>query len=81
MIIGVDNDDEDVEIQGSSFTGLTRSDTLRMKRYDEIQAFTHIFRCDLKESSAKPVYVKHPVPPEIRTYLPNTVAVFPEVLG
>ena len=80
-ITGVDAEDNVVEIQGTPFTGLTRSDTQRMKRYDDIQAFTHIFRCDITDSSAIKQYIKHPTPPDIKTYLPGTLAVFPENLG
>jgi len=85
IIEGVDHEGEEVEIQGIPFTGLIRTDTQRMKRYDEIQAFTHVFRCDITESSARPVYVK-PTPQlaendlELRVYTPNTVIVFPEEL-
>lgn len=70
VITGVDDEGDAVEIQGTPFTGLTRSDTQRMKRYDEIQAYTHLFRCDITESSAKRVYVNHPTPPDIK---PNIV--------
>lgn len=66
VITGVDAEGNVVEIQGAPFTGLTRSDTQRMKRYDEIQSFTHIFRCDMTDSSAKPVFVKQPTPPDIK---------------
>jgi hypothetical protein len=85
-IPGLDENNEEVIVQGSSFTALTRTTTQRMKRYDQIQAFTHVFTCQLKDNSAQPVYVKPaapiaPVPPEIRAYTPNSVAVFPEELG
>lgn len=80
VINGIDAEGEEVEIHGTPFTGLTRTATQRMKRYDGIQAFTHLFACTLTDSAARPVYVKNPVPPEIRVYTPNTVAVFPEKL-
>jgi len=80
LITGTDGEGEGVELQGIPFSGLSRSDTQRMKRYDEIQAYTIIFRCNITDSSAKPVYVKHPVLPELRIYTPHTVAVFPEEL-
>lgn len=80
-ITGINNEEEVVEIEGTPFTGLTRTDTQRMKRYDEIQAYTHLFSFELTDSSAEKAYVKNPAPPEIRAYTPNSVAVFPEELG
>lgn len=77
IIAGIDDKGDELEIKGAQFTGLTRSDTQRMKRYDEIQAFTHIFNCDMTESSAKKLYVLNPVPPELRLSTNNSIIVFP----
>lgn len=79
IINGIE-EDENIEVQGSAFTGLLRTDTLRMKRYDTIQAYTHLFKCEITDESAQPVYIKQPTPPEIKMYTPNSVLNFPEDL-
>ncbi len=52
-----------------SFIGLNRIKTFRQKRYDTIQAYTHIFTNKLTDNSASKGYAKHPVPPEIKEVL------------
>jgi hypothetical protein len=80
IITGTDENEQEVEVQGTPFTGLVRTATQRMKRYDNIQAHTHLFTCVLTDNTATRTLVPHPTPPEIRTYLPTTLLVFPEVL-
>lgn len=80
IIAGIDENEQEVEVQGTPFTGLVRTATQRMKRYDNIQAHTHLFTCVLTDNTATRTLVPHPTPPEIRAYLPTTLAVFPEVL-
>lgn len=82
VITGTDEDDQEVIIQGSAFTALTRTATQRMKRYDSIQAFTHVFNCQITDNSAQPVYVKvpdpiAPAPMELQVKTPNKELVFP----
>lgn len=88
VALGGDPDEPDAEpvevtITGASFTGLTRTRTQRMKRYDTIQAFTHLFTTSFADNSAQPVYVKPPEDTglELKVHTPNTVINFPEELG
>ncbi len=50
----------------AGFIGLNRLKTFRQKRYDTIQAYTHVFTNQLTDNSASKVYTKHPVPPDIK---------------
>ncbi len=51
----------------AGFIGLSRLKTYRQKRYDTIQAFTHLFTTTLTDRSASKGYTKHPVPADIKT--------------
>ena len=49
----------------SGFLGLCRTATSRQKRYDQVQAYTHMYAVTLTDTSAQKVYTKHPVPVEV----------------
>ncbi len=49
----------------SGFMGLSRVKTYRQKRYDTIQAFTHLFKNTVVDRSAQKSYTQKPVPPDI----------------
>ncbi|MDX9703915.1 MAG: hypothetical protein RBU23_12865 [Candidatus Auribacterota bacterium] len=64
----------------SGFLGLSRVNTHRQKRYDTVQAYTHVFTNNLVDRSAQKGYVKKQALPDLKIYTPNTIANFPEVL-
>lgn len=72
----------EVTIIGASFSPLTRTRTQRMKRYDTIQAFTHLFTTSFTDNSAQPIYVKpeQEIGMNLKIYTNNTLANFPESL-
>ncbi len=64
----------------NGFMGLARGKTYRQKRWDTIQAYTHLFNNTLTDRSAKKTYTKNPVPANIKMYTNKTVVNFPDDL-
>lgn len=82
----IDNFVEEMEVINdvfgalSGFLGLSRYKTFRQKRYDTIQAYTHLFNTSLTDRSAQKTCTMVPVPVNVKTYTPNTIVSFPEEL-